>query len=506
MRLLGAISAVAIAVLVCSAHIGSPDAWYEGNAGTYHVTIEVVAPGVVPGVAKVFVRVTGATADQVTVQANRFDAVGSAPPPELARPVGGDAGQFTGDLWIMSGGSNSVTVSISGARGSARVVVPVVVVASRRLQLDPRLGFGLTAVGVFLLVGFVTIVGAAVRESALPPGEVPDARRRRKARLAMGASAAIVALALFGGSKWWNLEDRRFTDSIYKPLTSATSINAMAGVPELELRITDSSWIMRNDTSWLRGHHSRHWSPLILDHGKLVHVFMIRDGDLAAFAHLHPTTIDSVSFRSVLPPLPAGTYRVYADIVHESGFNETLSSKVNLDQPIAGVATATDPEDASFYSTAPLNDSISYSGGAAVIKRLEASQRFVTGVEAPLRFLITDKSGKPLELQPFVGMVGHAVVTRDDGSVFVHLHPNGTISMASQMAMTMRTAADSVGGKLGQRIAATAMPSPALPTDGIVSFPYAFPQPGNYHVWVQVKHAGRILTGGFALNVVAERR
>jgi len=97
-------------------------------------------------------------------------------------------------------------------------------------------------------------------------------------------------------------------------------------------------------------------------------------------------------------------------------------------------------------------------------------------------------------------------VTRDDGSVFVHLHPNGTISMASQMAVTMRTAADSVSGKLGQRIAATAMASPAMPRDGVVSFPYAFPRPGKYHVWVQVKHDGRILTGAFALNVAAASR
>jgi hypothetical protein len=40
-----------------------------------------------------------------------------------------------------------------------------------------------------------------------------------------------------------------------------------------------------------------------------------------------------------------------------------------------------------------------------------------------------------------------------------------------------------------------------LPTDGVVSFPYAFPQPGKYHVWVQVKHSGRVLTGAFAIDV-----
>jgi hypothetical protein len=41
----------------------------------------------------------------------------------------------------------------------------------------------------------------------------------------------------------------------------------------------------------------------------------------------------------------------------------------------------------------------------------------------------------------------------------------------------------------------------SLPENGVISFPYAFPKPGKYHVWVQVKHAGRILTGAFALEV-----
>src|SRR6185503_4797813 len=47
---------VAAVVLVTSAHIGSPDAWYDGPAGPYHVLVHVVAPPVVPGIAVVNVR------------------------------------------------------------------------------------------------------------------------------------------------------------------------------------------------------------------------------------------------------------------------------------------------------------------------------------------------------------------------------------------------------------------------------------------------------------------
>jgi hypothetical protein len=501
------VATVAVIVLVCSAHVGSPDAWFEGNAGPYHITVQVVAPGVVPGVATVYARVDGAGVEQVTVQANRFDALAGAPPPEIAIPVRGDPGMYSVPLWIMAGGSNSVVVSVRGSLGEGKVVIPVVVVANRRLELNPKLGVGLAVVGVFLLVGLVTIIGAAVRESVLPPGEVPDAARRWKARTAMAASAAVLALALFGGSRWWNSEDAQFNSSIYKPLTSSATIEAAGGHPVLDLRIADSSWVMRNDSMWLGNHHSSHWTPLILDHGKLIHVFMIREPDLLVFAHLHPPTTDSVDFRSSLPSLPAGRYRVYGDIVHESGFNETLVTKVDLREPAPAGQCATDADDAyRSLATAP-NDTKAVLEDGSTMTLEHGSARFIAGKDASLRFSVVGTDGKALTLEPYIGMAGHAVVTRDDGAVFVHLHPSGTISMASQMAITMRQPGDTVAGRLGQRIKESEAMHPvvSIPENGVVSFPYAFPQAGKYHVWVQVRHAGRILTGAFAVQVDTTR-
>jgi hypothetical protein len=496
------VAALAAIVAICSAHVGSPDAWFEGNAGAYHVIVQIATPGVVPGVANVFVRVGGAGVEQVTVQANRFDALAAAPPPEIAQPVEGDSGLYTAPLWIMSGGSNSVTVNVRGSLGEGKAVIPVGVVANRRLALDPKLGAALTIVGVFLFAGLITIIGAAVRESVLPPGEVPDARRKWKARTAMAASAAMVALALFGGSRWWNLEDSRFNESIYKPLSASAAIVPSGGGKTLDLKITDSVWTMRNDSAWLRTHSAGHWTPLIQDHGKLIHVFMIREPDLLAFAHLHPPTTDSVNFPATLPALPAGRYRVYGDIVHESGFTQTVVTKIDLLEPTNSNAKATDPDDASWSAAAPPNGASARLEDGSVIT-LDRGPAFVEGKEASLRFSVVGPDGKPLALEPYMGMAGHAVVTRDDGAVFVHLHPSGTISMAAQMAFMMRQPGDSVAGRLGQRIKTSEAGHPVttIPENGVISFPYAFPKPGKYHMWVQVKHAGRILTGAFAFEV-----
>jgi hypothetical protein len=77
---------------------------------------------------------------------------------------------------------------------------------------------------------------------------------------------------------------------------------------------------------------------------------------------------------------------------------------------------------------------------------------------------------------------------RNDGQVFVHLHPMGTISPAAQARLTPATMHES-----------THMASASLPDS--FHFPYAFPAPGRYTIWVQLKRNGRILTTAFSAEV-----
>jgi hypothetical protein len=127
------------AVLLCSAHVGSPDAWYEGPAGPYHVLVHVQAPPVVPGIAIVNIRPQGQGIARVTAFVDKNDATGGSPPPDEAKPVSDQPGWYRTPLWVMSAGSNSVTVAVHGSRGVGKVVVPLVAVPSRRLGFDKGL-------------------------------------------------------------------------------------------------------------------------------------------------------------------------------------------------------------------------------------------------------------------------------------------------------------------------------------------------------------------------------
>lgn len=496
---------ISILYLALSGHVGSPDAWYEGNAGPYRVTVQVRMPGVVPGVAEIFVRVPGEPPQTVTVVANKFDATGAAPPPEALVPVQGDAGFYSGKLWLMSGGSNSITVAVNGARGSGKAVIPVVNVPLRRADLDPRLGVTLSVLGVFLFAGLVTIIGAAVREGSLPPGSPPTPANRVRARRAMLATSVVLALILFGGWRWWNSEDARFRKFIFKPFASSAVIETASPQPRFVFSIVDSTWIHRGDSAWLRRHDANSFTPLVTDHGKLMHLFLIRE-DLGALAHLHPGSADSVAFPAALPPLPAGRYRVFADIVHESGYAQTLVTSIQVDSTSAGSpAPASDPDDSWF--TEPVERgarSVTLPDGSTMTWT-SAKNSIVAGGNAELRFVVRNADGTPATLERYMGMAGHAVVTRDDGSVFVHLHPSGTVPMAAQMTFEMRQPGDTVRGQLGERIRAAdrSMMSVPLASTSEVAFPYAFPRAGNYRVWVQVKKAGKILTGAFDAPVVS---
>ncbi|MBX6362542.1 MAG: hypothetical protein IRZ00_01630 [Gemmatimonadetes bacterium] len=511
-RHLAALAAAGAAVVAFSGHIGSPNTFFDGDAGPYRIHVVVQVPPVVPGLAEITVRVLAGRADAVTVRPIfwRTGERGS-PPADPARPVPGDPRLFTGQLWLMEAGTYNVRIDVRGADGAGAALVPVTAAATRRLAMQAPLGWLLAALGAFLAVGLVWIVGAAVREGGVPAGEAPDPRRRARARVAMLAAAGAVALALTGGRAWWNRVDAAYRRNLYRPLAVRAHVDARAGAPTLTVAIADSAWT------------SGRMTPLTTEHGKLMHLFLVRLPARDAFAHVHPEPVDSTTFRVRLPPLPAGRYRILADIVHESGFAETLTDIVEVPAPGAATAphdaaaappTATDPDDTWHVGGADSPP------GALQTARLEDGSTIawrhpplVAGRDAALRFTVTGPDGRPATLEPYIGMLGHAAVLRDDDSVFVHLHPMGSFAMASRETLQRRERGDTGTGRWFRPAPADpgaappmAHHAPAARPASAIEFPFAFPRPGDYRIWVQVKRAGHVLTGVFDAHVGADPR
>jgi hypothetical protein len=489
------LSGIATLLLSTSAHIGSPDTWFQGMAGPYPVRILVRSPGVIPGLADVVITVSGAGIQSVAASPAYYNAdARGIPSPDPARLVPGRPDTWTVPLWIMVSGSYGVRVSVSGVRGQGTALVPVSAVATRVRNLDSGLGWLLAGLGVILLAGAVTLVGAAVRESVLPPGAAPDTARCRRARRAMGAAVLLFVALLAGGKLWWNAVDRSYRRGLDRRWAATAAVEPAAAGPRLRFVIVDSVWRGR-------GWRERASTPLIPDHGKLMHLFLVRESDAAAFAHLHPVSADSVSFSAPLPPLPAGRYRVFADLTHESGFARTLTASVEL-PPSTTTTERSDPDDAWFVGAAV--DSVAPLAAGATLRWENRPARFTAGEDAGLQFVLHEADDRIGVVEPYLGMAGHAVVMREDGNVYIHLHPTGTVSAAAELALRERLPSDSAWGTLGRRLTgAGAHPQPAHPVTlpGRLAFPYAFPEPGHYRIWVQLRRQGSIGTAAFRVAV-----
>lgn len=476
------------------AHVGNPDIYAEGQAGPYRLFVVIRPPLVIPGVADVEARAEAPGIREISITPVPLTGEASKHPPvpdAMQRPTS-DAGFFTGHLWMMQTGSWQIRLAVSGANGSGVLSVPVPATALGTRTMTPALGGLLAALGALLVLGMIGIVGAAAREARLPPDAPVSPANRRHGYIAMSVALAVLTGAVVLGNAWWRSDALEYSGYIYKPL-------------EMRPALVDGSVLSLtlHDPGWLR---QRRLDDLIPDHDHLMHLYMIRWPGMDRVAHLHPEPAGPGEFRLPLPPLSAGTYRLYADVVHENGFPETVAGSITLPsapgRPLAGDdAEAT----AAPAGTTPL--------GAEF--RLPDGYRMVwgnpKGIEArtpeEFRFELLDPSGRaPADMALYMGMLGHAAFVKTDGSTFAHIHPAGTVSMAAFMMANPGQQSGTPGPMAGM----PAMSMPGMSAGGsmlpnVVGFPYGFPSPGTYRIFVQMKHGSTVETGVFDATVSPSR-
>jgi hypothetical protein len=482
------------------AHVGSPDVFYEGLAGPYHLFVTVRVPQVIPGVAEIEVRSESKDVSSVQVVPLRLTGQGSnvAPVPDITEQSKADPQFFTGTLWLMESGALQVRVMAEGARGKGELSVPVPSYAQTVLPMEKPLEGVMIVLLLVLTIGIVSIVGAGAREAKLDPGAQTPPNNSRRARTIMIITAIVVVTAVYLGRSWWDSEavDYQRNVNYYTPPRAETKL-------ENGNRLTITA--AGNDPNWNRNVDVAYVIP---DHGHLMHLFLISTDGMNSMWHLHPERIKGGAFAEDLPPMPAGHYQIFADIVDRRGFPWTLVGEIDLPQingkPLAG-------DDSSWAgsaltsASANVNSTIAQASDGGKIIWQRPTGPLKSGVAMQFKFIAQDKNGNPVtDMEPYMGMAGHAEFVRSDMSVFAHVHPAGSVSMAALDLAQQGLPGTSTSMEMqGMPMQGTNMdaPSKSGPLPPEVSFPYGFPKPGDYRIFVQVKRAGQIQTAAFDAHV-----
>ncbi len=476
------------AVIPALAHVGSADVYYEGDAGPYHLFITVRMPQVIPGIAEIEVRCASGDVKVVQIVPLRLSGPGSnfPPTPDLAVASREDPQFFTGSLWLMESGALQVRIMADGAKGKAELSVPVASFAQRTYPMEKPLAGLMIVLMLVLGIGVISIAGAGAREASLERGETPGLSSARRAKIAMAVTIILVAGLAYLGKAWWRAEDANYQNRVnfYKPPMAETTLQNGNRLV-IRAKSENPTWASKVNMG-----------EVVPDHNHLMHLFLIELPGMNRMWHLHPTLLEGEAFADDLPAMPAGRYEVFADVVDARGFPWTLVGTVDLPE-IEGGALSGDDSSWSGEAIGPQQDetvSQLADGRRMVWERSAGPLKAHTAMN--FKFSVEDRDGKPAQyLEPYMGMAGHAEFVRSDLSVFAHVHPAGSVPMASlEMAQ-----AGLMGDPNTMSGMAMATGSGTMPAE--VRFLYGFPKPGDYRIFVQIKRAGKVETGVFDAHV-----
>lgn len=144
-------------------------------------------------------------------------------------------------------------------------------------------------------------------------------------------------------------------------------------------------------------------------HDKELHLILVRR-DLTSYQHLHPTRAASGTWSVPLVVTAAGVYKAFANF-QPAGQPMPMPMTLAVDLMASGQFSA-----AAFPKPAVTTTVDGY--------KVDLSGKVIVG-GSKLTFTVT-RSGKPVDLQPYLGAFGHLVAMRVGDLAYLHVHPEGT--------------------------------------------------------------------------------
>jgi hypothetical protein len=191
-------------------------------------------------------------------------------------------------------------------------------------------------------------------------------------------------------------------------------------------------------------------------HERQLHLIVVRR-DLNFFTHQHPEKGSDGTFdlsRFVFPT--SGEYHLFIDTAPKGAGGQVLMTSLKVEgKPDVPPSVPSAPS-----SKQQVGDiTVALKDPAALKPRKTL----------PFAVTLQDSNGPVLDLQPYLGAMGHMIMIHEDAQTFVHSHPDER---------------DSENGKKGQ-----------------IVFLVRPPKPGNYRAWVEFKRNDKVQIAEFKLEV-----
>ena len=474
---------------ILHADIGHNNVVYEGMAGDIPIRVFVKLPGVVPGLADVSIKVFADDINKVTIQPKKKykDRKSKSPPADIADPVIGEKNMFSAQLWLMDFGSYSLDVRLYQNQNVHRSSIPVNSIASKVIEMNQGTSILLLVLCSLLFFGAINIIRVAYKDSTELPGDSPDHSKIIKSYIVTALSLIILSMIIYGGKNWWDKIDIAYQNNIFQTLENNIQILNNGKESFISIEIIDELW------------KQNRMSDIIPDHGKIMHIYLISD-NYEILAHVHPSRTENDDIFIVkMPPVDFGTYYLFMDVTHATGFSHTMTNKIEYNE-----------ENTTFTESIidrerDLDDAWAINNEENRITWKNKKPFYKSGDDIDLEFQVMN-NGKPAILEPYINMGGHAALLKKDQTVFVHIHPIGTISMASQEMFQENYIQDIVDQDdicfFGFVNDSSENFINNISPNGKVSFPaIKLENTGEYGLWVQVKSSGEVITQKFDFEI-----
>ena len=479
-----------ITLQFATAHIGLRYMVYEHRGENISLRVYLKLPESAPGIVDISFKSFTDNIDKISVNSELKSSskVGENSSHNIAIPVNGEENTFSSKLPLFKYGTYSINVNIQQKGRIEQVIIPVNFFARETFKLDSN-----SLPVLFIIAFFLSILGIFFIKNAYLYNQKKEfdkaLKNKNNSRFTQFAEIFIIIFMIsYVSTTWWDERKINYDQNNYFNLKNNVNIANNGKYDILKINIVDKKWI------------NEKMPNLIPDHGKIMHMYMISD-DFKHLAHLHPTRAeDRNSFFVRMPPFGEGAYSLYMDITHETGFSHTMTNKINYNKNNISIDTSITT------SLIDPDDSWTQDLDAIKITWVDIQSFYEAEKDIPMRFTIK-KNGKPSPIQNYMGMGAHAALIKNDGSIFAHLHPTGTINMASKHIYERGIKKEQM---IDNRSIELDLINPQhdhfsnqnYSHNGEVGFPpLRLIEAGDYTVWVQIKTENKIITQKFNFTI-----